>query len=129
MKTVLDNFQAKAQAPEESVSPQAQATKKTFVGEGDVKAGKTEVVFSEEQKQALQIRISNLIQNKKEPAEILDLLKVLPDYKLLPFPDLQKLVQTVVATMTKSPDLSDANKASADKLLNFVEKKIENEKS
>ena len=111
MKTVLDNFQAKA--PEESVNPQAQATKKTFVGE----AGKTEVVFTEEQKQALQIRISNLIQNNKEPAEILDLLKVLPDYKLLPFPDLQKLVQTVAATMTKSPDLSDANKASAGKLL------------
>lgn len=120
MKTVGN---PQAQAPEESVNPQA--TKKTFVGE----AGKTEVVFTDEQRQAVQIRIFNLIQNDKQPAEILNLLRELPDCKSLPFPDLQKLVQTVVATMTKSPDLSDANKASAGKLLDFVEKKIENEKS
>ena len=38
-----------------------------------------------------------------------------------------KIVQPVVDSMAKSTELSDSNKASAEKLLNFVKKKIENE--
>ena len=41
--------------------------------------------------------------------------------------NLLKIVQPVVDAMTKSPELSGPNKASAEKLLNFVEKKIEEE--
>ena len=93
----------------------------------DVKTIKTEVAFSEEKKQALQKRISQFIHDGKEPADVLSTLVALPEYKLLNYSDFLKLVQTVAATVTKSSDLSDVKKASAEKLLNFVEKKIEEE--
>ena len=93
-------------------------------GSGNTQAPKE---FSEAQKQFLQTKIAQLISDGKAPADILSTLGTQPEYKLLHYPDLLKLVQTVAATMTKSPELSADDKASAEKLLNFVEKKIEEE--
>jgi len=122
-----ESVNPKAQAPEESVNPQA--TKKTFVGE----AGKTEVVFTEGQKLALQIKILTFIVNGKEPADVLKDLVNQPEYALFPYSDFLKLVQTVATTIMKSPspDLSTDQKALISEktniLLNLVEKKIDNE--
>ena len=93
-------------------------------GSGNTQAPKE---FSEAQKQFLQTKIAQLISDGKAPADILSTLGTQPEYKLLHYPDFLKLVQTVAATMTKSPELSADDKASAGKLHNLVEKKIEEE--
>lgn len=122
MKTVLGNNQA----TEESLK---RPTEESSVKEGDVKRSKTEEASKEAvpTEAVIRSKILEFLAKGLDSEKIVNALGQVKGLSSFSPANLLKIVQPVVDAMTKSPELSGPNKASAEKLLNLVKKKIENE--
>ena len=110
-------------------SVNTQATVESLGKEGEVKRSKTEEASKESTPTAAAIRskILEFLAKGFDSEKIVNALGQVEGLSSFSPANLLKIVQPVVDSMAKSTELSDSNKASAEKLLNFVKKKIENE--
>ena len=101
----------------------------SLVKEFDSKRSKTEEASKESTptEAAIRSKILEFLAKGLDSEKIVNALGKVKGLSSFSPANLLKIVQPVVDSMAKSPELSGSNKASAEKLFNFVEKKIGDE--